>query len=38
MENYNSNFLYNGDEFVLVEADEFDKSFLKLNPKCKINS
>ena len=32
MENYNSNFLYNGDEFVLVEADEFDKSFLKLKP------
>ena len=32
MENYNSNFLCNGDEYILVEADEFDKSFLKLNP------
>ena len=32
MENYNSNFIYNGEEYILVEADEFDKSFLKLNP------
>tara|TARA_B100000575_G_C23138188_1_gene661745 strand:- start:217 stop:1569 length:1353 start_codon:yes stop_codon:yes gene_type:complete len=32
MENYNSNFLYNGDEYILVEADEFDRSFLKLSP------
>ena len=32
MENYNSNFIYNGEDFILVEADEFDRSFLKLNP------
>lgn len=32
MENYNSNFIYNGEEYVLVEADEYDKSFLKLSP------
>ena len=32
MVNYNSNFLYNGEDFILVEADEFDRSFLKLNP------
>ena len=32
MLNYNSNFLYNGEDYILVEADEFDRSFLKLNP------
>ena len=32
MENYNSNFLYNGEDYILVEADEFDRSFLKLRP------
>ena len=32
MENYNSNFIYNGEEYILVEADEFDRSFLKLSP------
>ena len=32
MENYNSNFIYNGEDFILVEADEFDRSFLNLNP------
>ena len=32
MENYNSNFVYNGEDFILVEADEFDRSFLNLNP------
>ena len=32
MVNYNSNFLYNGEDYILVEADEFDRSFLKLNP------
>ena len=32
MENYNSNFIDNGEDFILVEADEFDRSFLNLNP------
>ena len=32
MENYHSNFLFNGDEYLIVEADEFDKSFLRLKP------
>ena len=31
-ENYNSNFLYNGNKLFLVEADEYDKSFLNLTP------
>jgi len=31
-ENYNSNFISNGDEIMVVEADEFDRSFLHLNP------
>ena len=31
-ENYNSNFLYNGNQLFLVEADEYDKSFLNLSP------
>jgi UDP-N-acetylmuramate--alanine ligase len=31
--NYNnSNLIYNGDEIFIVEADEFDKTFLKLEP------
>ena len=32
MENYNSNFIYNGEDYILVEADEFDRSFLRLTP------
>ena len=32
MENYQSNYIFNGDEYIIVEADEFDKSFLKLKP------
>ena len=32
MKNYNSNFIYNGEDYILVEADEFDRSFLRLNP------
>jgi len=32
MVNYNSNFLYTGEDYILVEADEFDRSFLNLNP------
>ena len=31
-ENYNSNFLYNENQLFLVEADEYDKSFLNLSP------
>ena len=31
-ENYKSNFIDNGSEFSVVEADEFDRSFLHLNP------
>lgn len=30
--NYNSNFIYNGAEISIVEADEFDRSFLALSP------
>lgn len=31
-ENYNSNLIQNGDEITVVEADEFDRSFLSLRP------
>lgn len=31
-ENYNSNFIFNGSEITVVEADEFDRSFLQLRP------
>jgi UDP-N-acetylmuramate--alanine ligase len=31
-ENYNSNLILGGDEISVVEADEFDRSFLKLSP------
>ncbi|WP_185864676.1 UDP-N-acetylmuramate--L-alanine ligase [Blattabacterium cuenoti] len=31
-ENYNSNLILNGNKFFLVEADEFDHSFLHLSP------
>ena len=31
-ENYNNNYLNNGQKIIVVEADEFDKSFLKLKP------
>ncbi|MBT8184146.1 MAG: UDP-N-acetylmuramate--L-alanine ligase [Eudoraea sp.] len=31
-EDFNSNFLYEGKEFSVVEADEFDRSFLRLSP------
>ncbi|MCG2418472.1 UDP-N-acetylmuramate--L-alanine ligase [Aequorivita sp. F47161] len=31
-ENYNSNFIYNGKQITVVEADEFDRSFLQLQP------
>lgn len=32
VENYNSNFIYKGHEITVVEADEFDRSFLQLRP------
>ncbi|MCF6308026.1 MAG: UDP-N-acetylmuramate--L-alanine ligase [Flavobacteriaceae bacterium] len=31
-ENYNSNLIYKGSEIMVVEADEFDRSFLQLKP------
>ena len=31
-ENYNTNLIQNGNDIILVEADEFDRSFLTLNP------
>ena len=31
-ENYNSNLILGGDKITVVEADEFDRSFLKLSP------
>lgn len=31
-ENYNSNLIENGQDIILVEADEFDRSFLTLKP------
>jgi len=31
-ENYNSNFISNGTEITVVEADEFDRSFMQLRP------
>ncbi len=31
-ENYNSNLILGGDEVTVVEADEFDRSFLQLSP------
>ncbi|QAA81595.1 UDP-N-acetylmuramate--L-alanine ligase [Aequorivita sp. H23M31] len=31
-ENYNSNFIFRGSQIMVVEADEFDRSFLQLTP------
>lgn len=36
LENYDSNFLINGSQITVSEADEFDRSFLKLSPKIGI--
>ncbi|MDX9704093.1 MAG: UDP-N-acetylmuramate--L-alanine ligase [Weeksellaceae bacterium] len=36
LENYNSNFLFNGNQYSVSEADEFDRSFLKLSPKIAV--
>ena len=32
MKGYNSNYLNTGDKFVIIEADEYDRSFHKLDP------
>jgi len=32
-QNYNSNFIYNGSEISVVEADEYDRSFMNLSPE-----
>ena len=32
MKGYNSNYLYTGDDYIIVEADEYDRSFLNLSP------
>lgn len=31
-ENFKSNFLFNGDQYSVLEADEYDRSFLNLSP------
>ena len=36
VENYDSNIILNGNEITVSEADEFDRSFLKLSPKIGI--
>ena len=36
MKNYNSNFVPGKGEWVVVEADEFDQSFLQLNPEIAV--
>ncbi len=33
MNNYNSNLIHKGNDVIVVEADEFDRSFLQLDPK-----
>lgn len=35
-ENFKSNFLFNGNEYSVVEADEYDRSFLNLSPNWAI--
>ncbi len=36
LENYDTNFLINGNKITVSEADEFDRSFLRLSPKIGI--
>ncbi|MFV0305476.1 MAG: UDP-N-acetylmuramate--L-alanine ligase [Moheibacter sp.] len=36
LENYNSNIIIGGNKFTVSEADEFDRSFLRLSPKIAI--
>lgn len=35
-ENFKSNFLFNGDKYSVIEADEYDRSFLNLSPNWAI--
>lgn len=35
-ENFDSNFIFNGNEFSVLEADEYDRSFLNLSPNWAI--
>ncbi|MDO4762791.1 MAG: UDP-N-acetylmuramate--L-alanine ligase [Flavobacteriaceae bacterium] len=35
-ENFGSNFIFNGNDFSVVEADEYDRSFLNLSPNWAI--
>ncbi|MDO4225275.1 MAG: UDP-N-acetylmuramate--L-alanine ligase [Bergeyella zoohelcum] len=35
-ENFSSNFLFNGNEYSVLEADEYDRSFLNLSPNWAI--
>lgn len=34
--NYNSNYIHTSDKYMVVEADEFDRSFLTLNPNIAV--
>lgn len=34
--NYNTNYLYSNSDYAVVEADEYDRSFLTLNPYCAV--
>jgi len=36
--NYNSNFVYGEGDYIIVEADEYDRSFLKLQPNLALIS
>ena len=36
LQNYNSNYIGDGEEVVVVEADEFDRSFLQLHPSAAV--
>lgn len=36
MKNYNTNFLFGKSDWVVVEADEFDRSFLRLSPELAV--
>lgn len=36
LQNYNTNYIGDGDEVMVVEADEFDRSFLQLHPSAAV--
>ncbi|SDG68636.1 UDP-N-acetylmuramate--L-alanine ligase [Psychroflexus sediminis] len=36
LQNYNTNYIGDGEEVVVVEADEFDRSFLRLHPTAAV--